>query len=109
MLANRDFYQQFGTYGESGSFDGTKGVGQGAASAKGATCTAGPGGNTPGVGYWATDESKLYVCTATNTWTTYYTPYTYPHPLVSGTPDPPTGNGGSVTSGNTTISGRVVQ
>jgi hypothetical protein len=23
----------------------------------------------------------LYKCTAPNTWTLYYTPYTYPHPL----------------------------
>jgi len=33
-------------------------------------------------GYWATDQSTLYQCTATNTWTAYYTPYTYPHPLT---------------------------
>lgn len=52
-----------------------------------------------GQGYWATNQScsdltgmvgkdpanpiqgTLYKCTATNTWTAYYTPYTYPHPL----------------------------
>jgi hypothetical protein len=79
---NREYYQQFGTYGESGSFNGTKGVGQGLLSARPLTCTAGPGGNTPGVGYWATDSNTLYVCNPTNIWTTYYTPYTYPHPLT---------------------------
>jgi hypothetical protein len=42
-----------------------------------------PGGNTPGVGYWASDINTLYVCNPTNTWTVYYTPFTYPHPLVS--------------------------
>jgi hypothetical protein len=26
-------------------------------------------------------EGTFYKCTATNTWTEYYTPYTYPHPL----------------------------
>jgi hypothetical protein len=44
--------------------------------------------------YWKTNEGGnwdtthggdndglLYKCTATNTWTAYYTPYTYPHPL----------------------------
>ena len=47
---------------------------------------------TTGVAYWATDEGewdsthagpdgRLYKCTATNTWTLFYTPYTYPHPL----------------------------
>jgi hypothetical protein len=90
VQTNRDYYQQFGTYGESGSFDGTRGVGQGLLSARPSTCTAGPGGNTPGVGYWATDRNTLYVCTATNLWTTYYTPYIYPHPLQGGiTPIPP--------------------
>lgn len=81
VQANREYYQQFGTYGESGSFNGTVGVGQGTLSDRPATCTAGPGGNTPGVGYWATDANTLYVCTATNSWIAYYTPYTYPHPL----------------------------
>src|SRR5262249_10071105 len=66
LAENRDYYQQFGTLGESGSFDGTRGVGQGSDSAKPGACTAGPGGNTPGVGYWATDTTKLYVCNPTN-------------------------------------------
>jgi hypothetical protein len=79
---NTDYYQQFGPSAEPGSFNGTKGVGQGLLSARPSTCTAGPGGNTPGVGYWATDTSTLYVCNPTNTWIVYYTPYTYPHPLT---------------------------
>jgi hypothetical protein len=56
-----------------------------------------PAGCTTGVGYWATDQGNwnqsgrggqgvLYKCTSTNTWTLYYIPYTYPHPLVSGGP-----------------------
>jgi len=93
LTDNVDYYQQFDPYGESGSFNGTKGVGQGLFSARPSTCTAGPGGNTPGVGYWATDTNTLYVCNPTNTWTAYYRPYTYPHPLTQGTgtaPAPPT-------------------
>jgi hypothetical protein len=51
-----------------------------------ATCT-----HTDGYihrGYWATDQNTLYTCTATNTWTAYYTPYTYPHPLTQVDPSP---------------------
>lgn len=81
LTENVDYYQQFATHCRAGSFNGTSGVGQGLLSARPATCTAGPGGNTPGVGYWATDTQTLYVCNPTNTWGTYYTPYTYPHPL----------------------------
>lgn len=76
------------------SFDGTVGMGCGTLASRPATCTT-------GVGYWATTQScsdltgmvgvspttkisgTLYKCTATNTWTAYYTPYTYPHPLRS--------------------------
>jgi hypothetical protein len=54
---------------------------------------------TTGQGYWATSQSCislsgmvgvnpaipisgiLYKCTALNTWTAFYTPYTYPHPF----------------------------
>ena len=86
LADNLDYYQQFGTLGESGSFNGTKGVGQGLLSARPSTCMAGTdpetGGSAPGVGYWATDTNTLYVCNPTNTWTAYYTPYTYPHPLT---------------------------
>jgi len=77
-------------------------MGCGTPAARPATCTV-------GVGYWATNQScsnlsgmvganhtetisgTLYKCTATNTWTAYYIPYTYPHPLASA-PDttPPT-------------------
>lgn len=85
---NVDYYVDFGTYGNSGNFNGTTGVGEGLLSARPSTCTAGTdpatGGSAPGAGYWATDTNTLYVCNPTNTWTSYYTPYTYPHPLTAG-------------------------
>ena len=93
---NRDFYQQFGTNAEPGSnctavnsCNITVGINQtnrapvntgGTAD----TCTAGPGGNTPGVGWWNTSNNTLWVCNPTNHWSIYYTPFTYPHPLVAG-------------------------
>ncbi len=83
---NRDFYNQ------KTPFDGTVGVGVGTLADRPKTCTA-------GVAYWTTDQGEwdsthdgpdgqLYVCNAPNTWTFYYKPYTYPHPLVSGSPAP---------------------
>jgi hypothetical protein len=72
--------------------DPTYGVGCGTLASRPAACT-------PRVGYWATDQSctdlagmvgadpstpisgTLYVCTAADTWTEYYTPIPYPHPL----------------------------
>lgn len=92
IVQNRDYYQF------NASFTGTSGVGEGTLAARPATCTT-------GVGYWATDQGSwnasasnaygvqasgadgvLYQCTSTNTWSAYYTPYTYPHPLQGATP-----------------------
>jgi hypothetical protein len=67
------------------TFKGTSGVGSGLLSARPSTCAL-------NVAYWATDTSTLYQCSAPNTWTTYYKPYTYPHPLTGGSttlPPPP--------------------
>jgi hypothetical protein len=105
---NRDFYVQ------TSGFNGTSGTGQGLLSARPSTCTPGPGGTyatsptgSYGVAYFATDANsgngELYACTATNTWTAIYQPYTYPHPLEANagpvsdnTPAPPTGLTASV-------------
>ncbi len=81
-LENRDWYNYNDT------FNGTTGVGVGILDSRPSTCTT-------GVAYWVTDQGEwnskqpgadgqLYKCKATNTWTLYYRPYTYPHPLQTG-------------------------
>ncbi len=92
LIANRDWYQesvnQAAQTSNTSPFNGTSGTGHGTLANRPITCT-------PRVGYWATDQGswntsgsggqgQLYVCTATNTWTLHYTPYTYPHPLIAG-------------------------
>jgi hypothetical protein len=89
---NRDYYRHDTTNCAAGGASCSKGMGCGTLANRPAACTT-------GVGYWATNQScsdmtgmvganpstpiagTLYKCTATNTWTAYYTPYTYPHPL----------------------------
>ena len=99
--ANRDYYQesvgQTAQTSPTSPFNGAGGDGHGTLANRPTTCTAGSSANAtvyntngvPGVGYWATDANggsgEFYVCTATNTWTAYYTPYTYPHPFTGGT------------------------
>ncbi len=101
---------EFFNYVPSG-FTGATGVGCGTLAGRPTTCTM-------GAGYWVpntTDDPNassctnltgfvganpaysrpgtLYKCTSANTWTAWYTPFTYPHPLRSGsiasTPPPP--------------------
>jgi hypothetical protein len=95
VVADRDYYAPAsGTQTSPTSpFNGTTGTGWGTLANRPTTCT-------PGVAYFATDQGSwntsgtnpygvqqngadgvLYKCTAPNTWTLYYTPYTYPHPL----------------------------
>ena len=90
---NRDYYNYAASVGGAQ----TVGVGSGAIADRPTSCT-------PGVAYWATNQGggdatldglhgQLYVCTAPNTWSLYYKPYTYPHPLVSGSPLSPSKKG----------------
>lgn len=85
-------------YNVTGSFNGTNGMGVGPIASRPATCTHNGAEANSGVGYWATDEGewwaahagpdgRLYKCTATNTWTLFYTPLTYPHPLQTNATD----------------------
>jgi hypothetical protein len=75
IMANRDFYQMVA------GFNGTTGVGQGTLAARPSTCSVNSD-TGKGPAYWATDQNRLYQCSATNTWTLYYVPFAYPHPLV---------------------------
>jgi hypothetical protein len=80
-IENRDYYLELPNFKERVNFNGSAGIGQGLLSGRPITCT-------PVVGYWATDTNTFYTCTVPNTWTKFYTPYTYPHPLAgsAGTP-----------------------
>src|ERR1700693_274413 len=105
VVADRDYYAQASGIQTSSSspFNGTSGTGWGTIANRPTTCT-------PGVAYFATDQGAwntsasnpygvqqngasgvLDKCTAPNTWTLYYTPYTYPHPLTTtaSAPTPP--------------------
>lgn len=101
VIANRDYYTEAVNQGAQTSttspFNGSSGMGHGTLANRPSACTT-------GVGYWASDQGgwnqsgsgaqgELFLCTATNTWTLSYTPYTYPHPLTATGPVPqaPTG------------------
>lgn len=95
---NRDYYYDASSAnsGCAGSFNGSCGTGFGSLASRPTTCTPGsggvyaasPGGGSFGVAYWASDANsgagELYVCSALNVWNPIYSPYIYPHPLVSG-------------------------
>lgn len=83
IINNSDFYKDVGAACSGASC--STGVGAGVLASRPANCTA-------GVAWWATDQGgnwntinatandgALYKCTATNTWTLYYTPHQYPH------------------------------
>ncbi len=89
IAPNRDYYNAVSASAQTSStspFNGTSGMGFGTLANRPTTCTTGAAADAGrgGVGYWATDEGRLYRCSATNTWTVHYTPFAYPHPLQSG-------------------------
>lgn len=75
IVVNRDFFDDQHTY-------------SGAAGVRTGTDVSKPGTCAEWAGYWATDTQTLYRCGASNNWVAYYTPYTYPHPLVGSGPVP---------------------
>lgn len=82
VAANRDYYNAVSKDAQTSAtspFNGTTGMGFGTLARRPTTCTTGAeaGG---GVGYFATDNSTLYRCSATNTWTVQYIEFTDPAP-----------------------------
>ena len=91
IQADRDYYNQVT------SFNGSSGMGVGTLAARPASCTTNSSETGGGVGYFAIDQGPqgtLYRCSASNTWTVQYIPYTYPHPLRGGS----TQSGGGTTA-----------
>lgn len=108
-------------YEPAKTFDGTiasnrSSIGVGVIASRPSTCTV-------NVGYWATDQGgnwntlgggsndgQFSVCTTTDNWSTFITPYEYPHPLSSGeggegsedTTPPTPGASGAITTANVT-------
>jgi hypothetical protein len=93
--ANRDYYNAVSGSAQTSStspFNGTTGMGYGTLANRPTTCTTNTSEAGGGVGYFATDQGSqgtLYRCSATNTWTVQYSPYTYPYPTSSGGGNPP--------------------
>ena len=105
---NRDYFLELPNASEPGAtFNGTAGIGHGTLTPTTASAYTGApncsSSTYPGPGYWQTSApGTLWVCTALNTWSnTYYTAFTYPHPLVNGgapatQPTTPPGQTGTV-------------
>ena len=127
VVEGRDMYNAVSKDAQTSAtspFDGTTGVGFGTLANRPTTCThttSPDGDDGGGVAYWATDQGSwnqsssnpqgvnvagadgvLYRCSATNTWTAHYTPYTYPHPLQG-----VVAQSGSASSGSMSLTGSV--
>ncbi len=89
MVSNREWFNAVSASAQTSTispFNGTTGMGFGPVANRSTTCTTSTQSGA-GVGYFATDvgaQGTLYTCSATNVWTVYYVPYTYPHPLTTG-------------------------
>lgn len=84
IQADRDYFNASGAAQTSSSspFNGTTGMGYGTLANRPSTCAYNETTGV-GVGYYDNVNNVLYRCTADDTWTAYYSPYTCPHPLAT--------------------------
>jgi hypothetical protein len=93
LIAYRDWYDQASgiqtTSSSPFSCNGsTGGTGWGTTANRPSSCSGACSAHSLGCGYYETDANTLYVWES-GAWVSYYTPYTYPHPLDSSGALPP--------------------